>query len=333
MGGGQSKSQTITETLNTKINNIVNESVNNMETRAISAQKISVKCTPEQLRIANETYNNLMKYYQEALESYYKYGSKGSPPKEPVPLGCYLTGIKQTAKLLINVNSSTKEKLESDIKQKLDNEAQSLMKLEAELPAIGYSDIEIQAITQIKNNIINNTYSKTLKETINIAISEQEITSDGTTIIGVEQNNAINLIASSLSESLIKGVDQSVIKNSSETIAEMKQTSGLTNIFTGFFDTVGGMFNTLGGIVTGVFQGMVAIYIIIILVIVGILYLVGPCKIATIIPLFRFLCSTKQNDKNSKKQSKKKIKQKEEDENDNYKDNDEDNNDNDDDDN
>lgn len=286
MGGGQSKSRTIAETLNNKINNIVNTSVNNMQTISQSGQRIVVKCTKEQQELSNKTYDLLYNQYTQALNSYYKYGSKGSPPIVPQPVGCYAVNLKQKATIITNVSSGSKDKLESEIAQKLQNESELLSNADIELPAIGYSQTEIDAINKITNNITNNSYSNVLRETINKAISEQEIIVDGTTIIGAEQTNAVSLIASSLFESLTQGVDQSVIRNSSETIAVMKQTSGLTNITKGFFNMIG-----------GIFQGFQMIIILGILALCFLVYLVGPCSLP--IPGISSFC-IKKNKKNRK---------------------------------
>lgn len=288
MGGGQSKSRTIADTLTNKINNIVNTSVNNMQTTSQSGQRIVIKCTKEQQELSNKTYELLYNQYTQALEAYYKYGSKGSPPIQPQPVGCYAVNIKQKATIITNVSSASKDKLESEIKQQLENESKLLSNADIELPAIGYSQTEIDAINIITNNITNNTYSNILRETINKAISEQEIVVDGVTLIGAEQTNAVSLISSSLFESLTQGVDQSIIRNSSETIAEMKQTSGLTNITKGLFDMIG-----------GIFQGFQMIVILGILALCFLVYFVGPCNLP--IPGISNFC-IKKSKKNRKQQ-------------------------------
>jgi ribosomal protein L6P/L9E len=250
MGAGTSSTKSLAETINTTLNEIVTNSSNSIKNTTSSRQLMRVTCTKEQAKIAADLLAARTESYHKALESYYKYGSKGNPPKEPEQTLCVLSGASQNSNVTLKSDTKSKQILLNNIEKELNNTVSNLTKEKLEDPIIGFSSTDVEVINKVKNNIKNKTYINNLNEVITAALVEQEITIDGAAAKNVSQTATVSLITESLFDSLTENIDKTLLYNSSETKAEIEKTSGqsnaiksitelIGNIFTSFFGTIG----------------------------------------------------------------------------------------------
>lgn len=249
MGAGESKTRTLAETINTTLNEVVTKSSNTIKNTATSKQRMQVKCTAEQAKIAADLLESRTKSYQEALDSYYKYGAKGEPPKEPQQTLCILSNATQNSNVTLKSDTNSKNKLIQEIEKNLDNKVNSFTQEKLEDPIIGYSSSDVEVINTIKNNIQNKTYTENLTEVVSAALVEQEIIIDGAAANNVSQTAAVSLITEALFDSITENIDKTLLYNSSETKLEIEKKSGQSTAFQALTNLIGSVFTGFFGIV------------------------------------------------------------------------------------
>jgi hypothetical protein len=279
MGASESKSTSINETLNNIVNEVVNKSSTTIKTTATSEQTIKVKCTKEELKLATESYNKL-------YEAWAKYGSKGTPPEQMM---CVAKNISQDSVITLKTDDKSKNDLQNNIEKELANKANQITKEKIEQPILGYSNSQIKAINQIKNNIKNKTYSETLKDVINSVLVKQTIDVSGAGVVNLNQKAAVSLISSAITDSLTSGIDKTVIGNTSEQTKEVENKSAIGSVLNNFISTVGSVFNNAIDTVGSIYMVMI---------IAGLIFVyLFRCPISTFFPPAAFiLCSSNNSD-------------------------------------
>jgi hypothetical protein len=279
MGASESKSTSINETLNNIVNEVVNESSTIIKTTATSEQLIKVKCTPEESKAATEAHARL-------YEAWLKYGSIGTPPEQ---IMCVVKDISQDSVISLKTDDQSKNELQNNIEKELENKANQITKEKIEQPILGYSDSQIEAINRIKNNILNKTYSKTLKDVINSVLVKQTIDLSGVGAVNLNQKAAVSLISSAITNSLTENIDKTALTNTNDQTKETENTSALGDVLNNFISTMGSIFNNA----IDTFGSVFIIFMILALVFVY----VFRCPIATFFPPVAFiLCSSNDDD-------------------------------------
>lgn len=287
MGASQTKQLSILEQVNNIVNETVNKSTTSITSNATASQNMEITCSDKQLELASKANPILLAVHEKALESYYKYGAKGTPPKEPILL-CTASGVSQKATVTLKSDTKSLNSMAQQITTSLQTKATQIDDLQKTTPLIGYSETEKNTINKIITNVKNSTLNENILNIVNTAIVNQDMKISGTGVVNANQEATVSLIAGSIVENITKNISKADLEIESGQESKMEEKSG----------QVEGL-KAVTEMISSIFKGIIGNWILIIFVII--VSIVMLPSIFCIIPPLRIpmgilgLCSKKNN--------------------------------------
>ena len=153
MGASQTKQKSVLEQVTDIVNQTVNQSSTSIKASAKADQNMEISCSDKQMEIAMRGNPLLEAAYAKALDSYYKYGSKGKPPREPILL-CTASGVSQNANVTLKTDAKALNSMAQQITNDLQARAAQEDKLVKTTPMVGYSQTDKETISKPTVKII-----------------------------------------------------------------------------------------------------------------------------------------------------------------------------------
>ena len=246
MGASQTKQTSILEQVNNIVNETVNKSSTSIKSNAVASQSMKISCTDKQLELAGKANPLLLEAHVKTLESYYKYGANGIPPKDPILL-CTASGVSQNATVSLKSDSQSLNSMAQQITTELQAKAKQVDDLQKTTPMLGYSETDKNTINQIITNVKNSSLNESVLEIVNSAIVNQDMDISGSGVVNANQEATVNLITGSIIENITKNVNKADLGIESGQESKMEEKSGQVEALKGLFSMVGNMFAGLMG--------------------------------------------------------------------------------------
>jgi hypothetical protein len=288
MGASQTKQTSIIEQVTSIVNDTVNKSSTSIKSNAVADQNIEITCTDKQLELAGKANPLLLEAYVKALESYYKYGSQGKPPTEPILL-CTASGISQNANVTLKTDTQSLNSMAQDITTQLRSKAKQIDDLQKTTPMVGYSETDKNTINKIITNVNNATLNENILEIVNTAIVNQNMKISGTGVVNANQEATVSLIAGAIIENITNNINKVDLGIENEQESKQVEKSGQVEVVKAVTDMVGGIFKGIADMWMLIIVGI----IVAIVMFPGIFCIIPPLRI----PMSMIgLCSKKNNE-------------------------------------
>ena len=292
MGAGQTKQLSVLEQVNNIVNETVNKSITSITSNATASQNMEITCSDKQLELAGKANPILLAVHEKALESYYKYGAKGIPPKEPILL-CTASGVSQKATVTLKSDTQSLNSMAQQITTSLQTKATQIDDLQKTTPLVGYSQTEKNTINQIITNVKNSTLNENILNIVNTAIVNQDMKISGTGVVNANQEATVSLIAGSIVENITKNISKADLEIESGQESKMEEKSGQVEAI-----------KTVTEMISSIFKGIIGNWMLIIFCIIAVIVMFPG--IFCIIPPLRIpmsilgMCSKKNNNSENK---------------------------------
>jgi len=257
MGASQTKQKSVLEQVTDIVNQTVNQSSTSIKASAKADQNMEISCSDKQMEIAMRGNPLLEAAYAKALDSYYKYGSKGKPPREPILL-CTASGVSQNANVTLKTDAKALNSMAQQITNDLQARAAQEDKLVKTTPMVGYSQTDKETISKIITNVKNSTFNNNVLEIVNSAVVNQDMKISGSGVVNANQEATVSLISGAIIENITSNISKADLEIETEQDSGMEEKSGQVEAVKAVTDMIG-----------GIFKGIMGMWIIFIIVLIG----------------------------------------------------------------
>jgi hypothetical protein len=248
---------------------------------------MKISCSDKQMELAIRGNALLSTAYSNALDSYYKYGAKGEPPKKPILL-CTAEGVSQNANVTLKTDSKALNSIAQQITNELQAKAKQVDSLEKTTPIAGYSQTNKETISKIITNINNSTLNENILEIVNSAVVNQDMNISGSGVINANQDATVSLISGAIIENITKNISESDLKLEADQESKGVEKSGQVDAVKAVTDMIGGIFKGIMGMWMLIIIGIIAM----VFMFPGVFCVIPPLRIPMAI---MGLCSKNKN--------------------------------------
>lgn len=288
MGGGQSKTETVSDFATTVVTNVVVNVTNKYKTTTNSTQKVKIRCD-------NDVYQNCISSCAEATASYesmlgklVKAGAINgsemvsllSTYDSPACRCCSVANVDQSMVMNITTTDINDNDIANSIQSGIVNKLDEML-TSGTSGTVGWGESEIASATKIKSIVENNFDTNIVNETLRQFNFDQTLEAENGSIRDVSQMTVATLVASNIVKNAIES--NSELKTEVEKLAKgSATTSGVGDNMEGAVDSIATNLKDAIGSVAGMMSSLVflwiaiAITIMIVVLVFGKKLLMGP---------------------------------------------------------